>query len=99
MTDEPSPASIGDKEGNYDLEHGLYIVSPGGKGLGHHYYILDRDGNFIFQTYEELVWFTSAGFSGLVIMDEGTEKTYSSDIYDGAFGDGPDGDVWQVDFD
>ena len=84
---------------DYDLEHGLYIVSPGGKGLGHHYYILDRDGNFIFQTYENLVWFTSAGFSGLVIMDEGTEKPYSSDIYEGAFGDGPDGDVWQVDFD
>ena len=84
---------------DYDVEHGLYMVSAEGKGLDIPYAILDRNGNVLFQTYEDLVWFTSAGFSGLVIMDEGTENPYSSNIYEGAFGDGPDGDVWQVDFD
>ena len=59
---------------DFDAEHDLYCIAAEEKGLGVRYTILDQSGHVLLWTYEDLVWFTSTGFSGLVIMDEGTEN-------------------------
>lgn len=83
----------------FDIEHGIYILALEGKGFDTPFYAMDAEGNILFQAYEEQIWLTSSGFSGLLITQAGTQEPFTGDAYSAWQGTGEDADIWQIDFD
>lgn len=84
---------------DFDMAHGIYITAMEGKGFDTPYFAVNAKGEILFSAYEEQIWLTSSGFSGLLITEAGTETPFEGDIYAAWGGTGEDADVWQLDFD